>query len=469
MASENFNRRQFLKLLGIGAAGAVLPVWVYSKPNKMPNIIIVFTDDQGYADVGTFGAVGFKTPNLDRMAREGMRFTNFHAAQPVCSASRASLLTGCYCNRIGITGALGPRSKIGISDDEMTLAQLVKQKNYATAIFGKWHLGYQQKFLPTRHGFDEFFGLPYSHDMWPHHPEHPEKYPDLPLIENEKTIAYNPDINKLTTWYTEHAVRFIEKNKRHPFFLYVAHNMPHVPLGVSDKFKGKSKRGLYGDVIMEIDWSVGQIMKAVQRNGLDDNTIIIFTSDNGPWLSYGDHAGSAKPLREGKGTTWDGGHREPCIMRWPGKIPANAVCKEPVMTIDIFPTIARLIGARLPDHKIDGLDIWPLMSGEKGAKSPHDALYFYWKNDLQAVISGKWKMHFPHNYRTLNGRPGGTGGMPVKYEQAHTDLVLYDLDKDIGEQHDVSAEHPDIVKRLTRMGKTFDEELKKTKRPPGRI
>ncbi|NOY60968.1 MAG: sulfatase [Calditrichaeota bacterium] len=469
MTLANFNRRQFLKLLGVGAASSALPVWGYSKSDKMPNIIIVFTDDQGYADVGTFGAVGFKTPNLDRMAREGMRFTNFHVAQPVCSASRASLLTGCYCNRIGITGALGPRSKIGISDDEMTLAQLVKQKNYATAIFGKWHLGYQKKFLPTRHGFDEFFGLPYSHDMWPHHPEHPESYPDLPLIEDEKIIAYNPDITKLTTWYTEHAVQFIEKNKNHPFFLYVAHNMPHVPLGVSDKFKGKSKRGLYGDVIMEIDWSVGQIMEAVQRNGLDDNTLIIFTSDNGPWLSYGDHAGSAKPLREGKGTTWDGGQREPCIMRWPGKIPANAVCKEPLMTIDIFPTIAGLIGARLPDHKIDGLDIWPIMSGKKDAKSPHDALYFYWNNDLQAVIRGKWKMHFPHNYRTLNGRPGGTGGMPVKYEQAHTDLVLYNLDKDIGEQHDVSAEHPDIVKRLTKMGKKFDKELKKTKRPPGRV
>ncbi|MGC9034989.1 MAG: sulfatase family protein, partial [Verrucomicrobiia bacterium] len=277
---------------------------------KPPNIIIIFADDLGYADVVCYGAKGLKTPNIDRLAKEGIRFTDFYVAQPVCSASRAALLTGCYPNRIGISGALSPSSKIGINQNEITLAELLKQKGYATAIIGKWHLGHHSQFLPTRHGFDEYFGLPYSNDMWPLHPEaKPGTYPPLPLYENETII--NPNVSprdqeQLTTQYTERAVRFIEKNKNRPFFLYLAHSMPHVPLYVSDKFKGKSKIGLYGDVIMEIDWSVGQILEAIKRNNLDDNTLIIFTSDNGPWLSYGNHAGKAAPLREGKGTVFEG-------------------------------------------------------------------------------------------------------------------------------------------------------------------
>jgi len=268
--------------------------------SRRPNFIIIFTDDQGYQDVGCFGSPNIKTPNLDRMAREGMRFTDFYVGQPVCTASRAALLTGCYPNRVGLLGALGPKSKVGISDKELTIAQVLKTRGYATAIFGKWHLGDSPQFLPTRHGFDEYFGLPYSNDMWPNHPTNGKNYPPLPLFEGEKIIGLMPDQTQLTTWYTEHAVRFIEQNKGHPCFLYVAHNLPHVPLHVSDKFKGKSARGLYGYVIMEIDWSVGQILEALKKNGLDENTLVVFTSDNGPWLLYGNHAGSGCRCAKGR-------------------------------------------------------------------------------------------------------------------------------------------------------------------------
>jgi len=436
---------------------------------RKPNIVIIFTDDQGYADVGCFGTEGFETPNLDEMAAQGIKFTSFYVAQAVCGASRAALLTGCYPNRIGLLGAPSHRSTHGIHENEVTIAELLKPRGYVTAIYGKWHLGHHPKFLPTRHGFDEYFGLPYSNDMWPYHPERPGSYPPLPLIEGEKIIEHNPDQSKLTTWYTERAVRFIEKNKDRPFFLYVPHSMPHVPLHVSDKFKGRSKQGIYGDVIMEIDWSVGQILSTIERLDLDDRTLVIFTSDNGPWLSYGDHAGSAEPLREGKGTTLEGGPRVPCIMRWPGKMPAGTVCDEPVMTIDILPTVARLVGAELPKHKIDGEDIWPLMSGDPNAKSPHEALYFYWGNNLQAVRSGRWKLHFPHNYRTLAGRPGGSRGKPARYSQARTGVALFDLENDIGEKRNVAAKHPEVVNRLTEMAKKFDQELQSNRRPAGRI
>jgi arylsulfatase A len=426
---------------------------------RLPNFVIIFTDDQGYQDVGCFGSPDIKTPHLDRMAAEGMRFTDFYAGQAVCSASRAALMTGCYPNRIGILGALGPASNHGISDRELTLGQLAKQRGYATAIFGKWHLGHHPQFLPTRHGFDEYFGLPYSNDMWPRHPTAGKQFPALPLIEGEKTIATNPDQTQLTTWYAEHAVKFIERHKDQPFLLYVAHNMPHVPLHVSDKFKGRSARGLYGDVIMEIDWSVGQILGALKRLGLDENTLVIYTSDNGPWLSYGDHAGCALPLREGKGTEFDGGCREPCIMRWPGKIPAGRKCGEMAATIDILPTIARLIDVDLPkDRVIDGRDLWPLASGQPGAKTPHEAFYFYWNRELQAVRSGPWKLHFPHVYQTLAGKPG-SGGRPGPYKQAKIGLELFDLANDIGEKVNVAQQHPEVVTRLQALAETARADL----------
>jgi arylsulfatase len=453
------------KLAAFLIAVTVVTRVVAETPPALPNIVIVFCDDLGYADIGRFGAEGYQTPNLDRMADEGAIFRNCHVPQPICSASRAGLLTGCYPNRIGIHRALGPHSKTGLSDDEMTLAELVKQRGYATAVFGKWHLGDSPQFLPLRHGFDEYFGLPYSNDMWPQHPDlvklSPEVaarrrgYPDLVVFDGEAVAlpkVTQEDQNQLTTWYTERAVRFIEKNKAQPFFLYLAHSMPHVPLGVSDKFRGKTKRGLYGDVIEEIDWSVGRVLDALKRNGLDENTWVIFTSDNGPWLSYGNHAGSAKPLREGKGTTWEGGTRVPCIMRWPGHIPAGTDTGDMLMTIDLFPTIANLIQAELPAHKIDGLDVWPIISRQSGAKSPHAAYWFYYEvNQLQAVTTGdgRWKLQLPQTYRTTKGQPPGRDGVPGEYVNRELKTAeLYDLANDIGETTDVAAEHPELVKQL---------------------
>jgi arylsulfatase A-like enzyme len=425
---------------------------------RKPNIVLVFADDLGYADLGCYGAKGYQTPNLDRLAAEGVRFTDFYVAQAVCSASRTALLTGCYPNRVGILGALGPQSRNGIHDGERTLGEVFKSRGYATAIYGKWHLGHHPQFLPVRHGFDEYFGLPYSNDMWPKHPT-AKNFPDLPLIEGEKTIALNPDQTQLTTQYAEYAVAFIEKNRERPFFVYLAHSMPHVPLHVSEKYEGKTKRGLFGDVIEEIDWSVGRILETLSKLGLDERTLVIFTSDNGPWLSYGDHAGSAKPLREGKGTSFDGGVREPCVMRWPGHIPPGSICREPAMTIDILPTLAKLIGAAAAsDRTIDGLDIWPLISGQPGAKSPHEALYFYWGEELQAVRSGRWKLHFPHEYRSLAG-PAGRGGKPSDYVQQRIELSLFDLEADPGETQNVAGVHPEIVARIQALAELARDDL----------
>jgi arylsulfatase A-like enzyme len=445
-------------LLGLAFAAVLAVAASAVAQDRPPNIVVVYCDDLGYADIGCFGAKGYATPNIDRMAKEGMRFTDFYVAQAVCTASRAALLTGCYSNRIGLLSALGPNSKVGISDGETTVAKVLKARGYATAIYGKWHLGDAARFLPLRHGFDEYFGLPYSNDMWPSHPQ--SKFPDLPLIENDavKIPKVTADHQKqLTTWYTEHAVAFIEKNKDRPFFLYVPHSMPHVPIFVSDKFAGKSGAGLYGDVIAEIDWSVGEILAALQKHGLDERTLVIFTSDNGPWLSYGDHAGSAGPLREGKGTMFDGGVRVPCVMRWPGKIAPGSVCRELAATIDVLPTAAALAGAKLPERKIDGKDIRPLMF-EAGAKSPHEVYWYYWGRELHAVRSGKWKLHLAHSYRTLAGKPG-SGGKPGPYKNVLAEPALYDLEADVGETTDVAAKHPEVVARLRALAEAAREEL----------
>ncbi|MFN3160692.1 MAG: sulfatase [Rubinisphaera brasiliensis] len=435
-----------------------------------PNFVIVFTDDQGYADVGCFGAEGYETPNLDRMAQEGRKFTSFYVSQAVCSASRTSILTGCYNVRVGINGALSHKSTVGISADEMTLGELVKQQGYATAAVGKWHLGYQQKFLPLQHGFDRYFGLPYSNDMWPYHPRlegmtldeaRKKGYPDLPLYSGNEIIDAQvtpEDQRQLTTRYTEQALDFIDDHHDKPFLLYLAHSMPHVPLFVSDKFQDKTEQGRYGDVIQEIDWSVGQVLARLKKHGLDDNTLVIFTSDNGPWLSYGNHAGSAGPFREGKGTSWEGGVRVPCIMRWPGKIPAGTSCDELAATIDIFPTVAALADAPLPEHTIDGKDIRSLMFESPCAKTPHDVYYFYWGSRLEAIRSGDWKLHFPHNYRSLTGEPG-QDGKPAGYTQGKTDLALFNLKSDPGEQNDVKADHPQVVARLKALAEEAREEL----------
>jgi arylsulfatase A len=437
-----------------------------AEAERLPNFVVVYADDLGYADIGCFGAKEIKTPSIDRLAAEGAKLTSFYVAQAVCSASRTALLTGCYPNRVGILGALGPKSPIGINAEEMTIAEVLKQRGYATAIYGKWHLGHHEKFLPTNHGFDDYFGLPYSNDMWPKHPEAaPGTYPELPLIEGTKVVDKNPDQTQLTTWYAERAVKFIAANKDKPFFLYVPHAMPHVPLYVSDKHAGKSKAGIYGDVIEEIDWSVGQILAALKEHGIDENTLVIFASDNGPWLSYGNHAGSAGPLREGKGTAWEGGVRVPFAARWPGKIPAGTVSSEVAATIDVLPTFAKLAGAPLPKRKIDGKDIWPLLAGAKDAKSPHEAYYFYWGRALHAVRAGKWKLHFPHGYRSLTGTPGKEG-KPNGYSQRRTELALYDLEADVGETKNVAAEHADVVAQLKALAEVARADLgdERTKR-----
>lgn len=427
-----------------------------AEPPARPNVVIVFADDMGYGDLACYGHPAHRTPNLDRMAREGTRFTDFYVAQAVCSASRTALLTGCYPNRLGILGALGPQAKHGISDKETTLGDLFKSRGYATAIYGKWHLGHRPQFLPTRHGFDDYFGLPYSNDMWPKHPT--SDYPDLPLIEGERTVEHNPDMNKLTGWYAERAVKFIRQNKDRPFFLYLPHTMVHVPLGAGDHFRGKSKGGLYGDAVEEVDWSVGQILATLKELNLDEKTLVMFTADNGPWLSYGNHGGSAGPLREGKGTSFEGGVREPCIVRWPGQVPPGRESHDPWMTIDVLTTMARLIGGELPKLPIDGKDAWPLLHGEPGAHSPQEAYFFYWGKELQAVRSGKWKLHFPHDYRSLTGTPG-RDGKPGGYSTQKIGLALYDLEADVGEKTNVADKHPDVVERLKALAEKARDEL----------
>jgi arylsulfatase A len=407
-------------------------------------------------------------------------------AQPVCSASRAALLTGCYPNRIGIHGALGPVARHGIADGETTIAEMLKTRGYATGMAGKWHLGHHPQFLPIHHGFDEYFGLPYSNDMWPpNHPEaKPSTYPSLPLIDGDRIV--NPEVTALdqrhlTGSYTDRAVSFINRHKDKPFFFYLAHSMPHVPLHVGEEYRGKSPQGLYGDVIQEIDASVGRVLAALAANGLENETLVIFTTDNGPWLNYGDHAGSAGALREGKGTCWEGGVRVPCIMRWPGKIPAGTTCDAMIMTIDLLPTIAGLVEAGLPPHPIDGRDVWPLLAGKPGATNPHDAyLFYYEQNQLQAVASGDghWKLQLPHSYSSLAGRPGGHGGVPAKYQQIKIlQPELYDLASDPGETTDVASRRPEVVKQLlevaerarVELGDSLTKRQGRAIRPPGRI
>jgi len=438
-----------------------------------PNVVIIFIDDQGYGDIGSFGAIGTHTPNLDRMASEGMRFTDFYAAQAVCSASRAGLLTGCYPNRIGIHGALMPWSTVGLSNQEITIAQLLKQQGYATGMVGKWHLGRQQKFLPLQHGFDEYLGLPYSNDMWPVDfdgspvtSDSPKpwksKYPPLPLIDGNKKVSEIrtlEDQGTLTTRYTERAVDFIKRNKNHPFFLYVAHSMAHVPLGVSDKFKGKSEQGMYGDVTMELDWSVGEILNTLKENDIENNTLVIYTSDNGPWLNFGNWAGSTGGLREGKGTSWEGGQKEPTIMKWPGVIPEGTICNKLASAIDILPTLATITGAPLPTHKIDGINILSLMKGISGANPRNHFYYYYQRNSLEAVRKGNWKLVLPHHFRSYEGVLPGKDGFPGPYSKGFTDTTLYNLRRDPGERYDVHKTHPLIVKDILQLVEQARDDL----------
>ncbi|MBK9168875.1 MAG: sulfatase [Bryobacterales bacterium] len=432
-------RRSFLgAALGLGAASA----------ERKPNVVIIFTDDQGYGDVGCYGATGYRTPHLDRMATEGIRFTSFYSAACVCTPSRAALLTGCHPVRLGLGHrVLFPYSVTGLDPDEVTIADLLRAQGYATACVGKWHLGHLPKFLPTRQGFDAYYGVPYSNDMGSHHyPMIQYTSPPLPVMRNEEVIEQAPAQASLTARFTAEAVRWMEQNRDRPFFLYLAHCMPHVPIDASERFRGKTKHGLYGDVIEELDWSVGEILGSLRRLGLDEDTFVLFTSDNGPVVDAGNRRGyrsaSAGPLRGMKNTTWEGGMRVPGIARWPGRIPAGRVSGEVVTAMDLLPTIARLAGAPLPANRIDGKDIWPILSGESGARSPHEAFFYYRDDRLEAVRAGQWKLHV--------FKPEWPAGHAPE---------LYNLDGDIGESRNVAAEHPDVVRRLAALAEGAREDL----------
>ena len=436
--------------------------------SKTPNFIVIFTDDQGYEDIGCFGSPKIKTPHLDKLAAEGRKFTSFYSANSVCSPSRAALMTGSYPTRVSVPGVLFPRHKEGLNSDEITIAEVLKTKGYATSCIGKWHIGHKPKFLPTRQGFDSYYGIPYSNDMTidPEAQlaadinlregftldriknEKPKKNL-VPLMRNEEVIEYPCDQTTLTKRYTEEAVKFIEKNEDKPFFLYLPHTMPHIPLLASKKFKGKSDRGPYGDTIEEIDWSVGEIMKALRKNSLDENTLVIYSSDNGPWKLKEGRGGSAHPLRGYKFQTYEGGMRVPCIMSWKGKIPSGTVCDEIGATIDLLPTFADLAGAKIPDDRIiDGKNIWPIISGQKGARSPHDIYYYYKGNRLESARQGKWKV-----------RRSGKKSQSVE---------LYDLDNDIAESKNLSQKNPELIQTILKKMDKFDKDLKLSQRPIGK-
>jgi arylsulfatase len=426
------------------------------------NFVIINLDDVGYGDFSFNGAYGYKTPHIDRMAAEGMRFTHFLAVQPVSGASRAGLLTGCYPNRIGFSGAPGPNSDYGIHPDEMTMGELLKQKAYSTAIFGKWHLGDAHPFLPLQHGFDEYYGLPYSNDMWPFHPQQGEvfNFPDLPTFDGNQVVGYNTDQTRLTADYTARTVNFIRNNRHKPFFVYLAHSMAHVPLFVSDKFKGKSEQGLFGDVMMEIDWSVGEVLKTLRELGLEEHTLVVLTSDNGPWTNYGNHAGSAGGLREAKATTFDGGNRVPCVMYWKGSIEPGSTCNKLSSNIDLFPTLAEISGAPLPVHTIDGVSLLPLIRGDAQANPRESFVYYYNKNDLEAVTDGRFKLVFPHRHVTYGAYVPGNDGQPGKL--AHIEMQkaeLYDLRRDPGERYDILSQYPEAAAQLMKIAGEMREAL----------
>jgi len=454
---------------------ALAPATNHARAAQRPNIVLIFTDDQGYGDVGCFGAKGFKTPNLDRMADEGMKFTDFYVGCPVCSGSRTALLTGCHYPRVSMGAVLFPGSKIGLHPDEITIAEVLKPLGYATACIGKWHLGHLPPFLPTRQGFDYYFGIPYSNDMTIDptaklaadiklrkgmtiekiRSEKPIRH-EVPLMRGDEVIEYPADQATLTRRYTEEAIGFIRRHRDQPFFVYLPHTMCHGPLAASEEFRGRSERGLFGDVIEELDWSVGEILRALKELNLDEKTLVIFTTDNGA------AAGSSLPLRAKKGSLYDGGIRVPCIMRWPGKIPAGKVCSEVAATIDILPTLAGLTGGKVPDDRvIDGKDIWPLMQGQPGAKSPHEA-YIVVHGGRAAARSGPWKFYpWPESA----GRR--RGAQPPRPKPEEPPVQLYDLSTDIAETTNVADQHPEVVARLQKLVDAHREDLTKNRRPVG--
>ena len=458
-------------LISFFLAGFIYAQHTKSELNK-PNIIIINMDDMGYGDTEPYAATGYATPNFNRLAKEGMRFTHFYAAQAVCSPSRAALLTGCYPNRIGMSGgALMPWSTNAINTSEETIASLLKKAGYTTAMLGKWHLGCKPPFLPLHFGFDSYYGIPYSHDMWPVDYEGNPitdtsnwrmKFPPLPVLDGDKqvlTISTLEQQSTLTTTLTEKAEQFIVKNKNHPFFLYLAQPMPHVPLAVSKKFAGKTGAGLFADVISEIDWSVGRVLDLLDKTGLSKNTLLIVTSDNGPWLSFGNHAGSSGGLREGKGTAWDGGTRIPCFIRWPGKVAAGATCSQLLTQMDILPTIMAATNAQLPKQKIDGLNFLPLLTGKSSA-TPREVFYVYYDvNNLKLIRYKHWELVLPHQSQAYSQGSPGKDGKPGPTPIADVPMALYDLTHDPGTIYDVQKQYPEIVEEILKYAEQAREDL----------
>lgn len=443
-------------------------VSVKAQKKQSPNVVIIFFDDMGYGDTEPYGMTGISTPNFNQLAKEGTRFTHFNAAQPVCSPSRAALLTGCYPNRIGISGAILPESTMALSLKEETIASMLKKVGYKTGMVGKWHLGNRAPYLPTSYGFDSFYGIPYSHDIWPRdhkgnlitNPKNAKSsWPELTMLSGEKivdTINTIDKVSRVTEEFTYKAASFIKENQRKPFFLYLAHPMPHIPLVASTKFAGKSEIGTFGDVIMELDWSVGTIMQTLKDTKIDQNTLLIVTSDNGPWLIYGNHAGSNGGFKDGKLSTAEGGTRVPLLIRWPNKIEAGGVNSQLMTNMDLLPTIAAATGALLPKHKIDGLNFLPSLTSAN-IKGPRDLFYYYYgKNNLEAVRYKNWKLILPHvgnSFAPLHGKDG----MANKSEKIEFQEALYNLAHDPGERYDVKTQYPEIVEKL----KGFAEEARK--------
>lgn len=437
------------------------------------NFIVVLCDDLGYGDLSCYGNKEYKTPHVDRLAKEGVRFTDFYAA-PACTPTRASLLTGCYPVRVGLPQVLNPDSPSGLNPEEETIAELLKKRGYATAIVGKWHLGLGPSW-PTKQGFDEFLGLPYSNDMWP---PNGKNWPKLFMFDGEKPvkeIQTLEDQGELTGTYTQRAVKFIEQNKSRPFFLYFAHSMPHVPIYPGKKFLGKSGKGLYADVVQEIDWSLGELVKTLKRLKIDKDTLVVFTSDNGPWTTYGNHAGSTGGLRECKGTTFEGGVRVPAVFWQPGTVPAGVVRHQVAAQMDLLPTIATRAGASMPQKKIDGHDLSSLLTSKREQDSPWKAYFYYYPGELAAVRMGRWKLHVQHPY--LHLEQAGADGKRGVQSTRQIGLSLFDLVADPAETTDVSSQHPDIVSRLllqieaTRsdLGDTLTKRSGPGIRPPGTV
>ena len=439
-----------LKLYILPAVGFILFIISgcmnnYDSMEDNPNIIIFFTDDQGYADLGCYGAEGFETPHFDNLASEGIKFTNFYVPATVCTPSRAGLLTGRYPKRSNLHEAvLFPYSENGLSTEEYTMAEMLKERNYSTSCIGKWHLGHREEYMPNNQGFDKFYGVPYSNDMDNHYYKTIDfQSPPLPFYRNRTLIESGPDQHFLTKRYTEETIRQIKNRSDQPFFIYLAHNMPHTPLYTSPGFEGKSEKGLYGDVIEELDWSIGEIVKTLKEEGIFDHTILIFTSDNGPAI------GSAKPLRGKKAQTWEGGQRVPGIMVWPDKIPAGIVSDHFVSTLDLFPTLAHISGAKIPDGLIiDGVDISEFLLSPETTELPERPFYYYARNGkLEAIRLGKWKLHL-HKSIGWNVNKNGT-----------FHASLYNLELDIAEKNNVASQYPEIVEKLTIMMREFDAKL----------